>query len=350
MAEPQQPDSLWRRTVRRTTALVEDQVGTTARGVVDELEPYLAEHTVPRLVEALVPQLVERIVPEVLDGVTAHVATVTVPQVLEQATPQLADDLLPVLLDRLRPHLEEALVPALVDAVTPHLVEVTAPQVMDALLPKIRAEVVPVLLDDIVDDPRVRELIRQQSLGLVLDGFERFRRLLAAGDDRVEGLAQRLRRGPRPVDGWPAPAGRTRSHAGVVTRGVGYLIDLGIVTFLASQGLAALLGIVGAVVGSVPSWLAVAATAVAVAVAPTYLSLSWWLLGQTVGSAVAGYEVCRTDGRRAGLIQAVVRGCVTIPLVAVWAVGMIRSTVDPARRGWLDLLTRTRTPYRVRGS
>jgi hypothetical protein len=353
MAEQARSRSLLRRTARnavaRTTSLVEDQVTSTARGVVDDVEPYLIEHTVPRIVESLVPDLVERIVPAVLDGVSEHVATVTVPQVVEQATPQLADELLPELLDRLRPYLEEALAPALIDAITPRVAEVTAPQVMDALLPKIRAEVVPVLLDDIVDDPRVRDLIRQQSMGLVLDGFETFRRLLAAGDDRVEDVGRRLRRGQQSADGWPVPAGRTRSHAGIVTRGVGYLIDLGIVTFLASQGLAAVLGIVDAVTGSVPSWLAVAATAAAVGVGPAYFSLGWWMLGRTVGSAVAGYEVCRTDGRRPHLPQAVVRGCVTLPLVLLWMVGMAHSTGDPARRGWLDLLTRTRTPYRARG-
>jgi uncharacterized RDD family membrane protein YckC len=398
-----EPGSFLRRRARgavtRTTSLVEGQVASTARVIVDDLEPYLAEVTVPQLVDALVPHLIERVVPQVLDGVTEHVARVTVPQVLAEATPRLADEILPPLLealrpyleselipavvdavtehlagvtvpdvlvtatprlgdeilppllDRLRPYLDAVLVPAVVDAVTPHLIGVTAPRVVEGLMPKIRAEVVPQVLDDFVADPRVRELIRQQSLGLVVDGFESFRRALAAGDDRVERVVRRVRRA-RPVDDVsPAdvPPGRTRSHAGVVTRGVAYGVDAGLVTFVASQGLSALLASLDAVFGSVPTAVAVVATAAAVAAGPVYFGLAWWLFGRTVGGAVTGFRVCRTAGGRVGPVRAAVRATAGVLLVAVWAVGMLHSTVDSARRGWLDLVTGTRAPYQASG-
>ena len=66
-------------------------------------------------------------------------------------------------------------------------------------MPKIRTEVVPLILDDIVDDPRVRDLIREQSQGLFLDALESVRENLADADVLVERVGRRLlRRPPRP--------------------------------------------------------------------------------------------------------------------------------------------------------
>ena len=89
--------------------------------------------------------------------------------------------------------------PSSVDALMPKITDEVAPQLVDALLPKIRTEVVPLILDDIIEDPRVRDLIREQSAGLFLDALESLRENLADADNLVERFGRRLlRRPPRP--------------------------------------------------------------------------------------------------------------------------------------------------------
>ena len=158
--------------VDATVGRVEDRVVSSTKGVIDDLEPYLAEETVPRIVDALMPYLIERVVPEVIAGLTERLATETGPAIVEGMTPQLADELVPVLLERMRPYLEAELVPAVVDGVTPYIIDKAGPQIVAGLMPYIQAEVVPEILDEFVDDPRVRDLIREQSLGLLWDAVE----------------------------------------------------------------------------------------------------------------------------------------------------------------------------------
>lgn len=370
MDETPQRQSFLRRTVSGTVGAVrggvENRVTDTAQAVIDDLEPYLAAETVPRIVDALVPHLVEetvpevvdgllphlveQVVPQVVDGVSEHLAATTAPAVLEQLTPMLADQLLPALLERLRPYLEQELVPAVVDGVTPHIIDTTAPRVVEGLMPRITAEVVPAVLDGMVDDPRIRELVREQSFGLVLDAVERFRRFLAHADDVTERLARRVLPFRRPVeDPVPAPArlpGRTRSHAGMAGRLVGTAVDVVLVAFLAGQGLSAVLSVLGALLGSVPPPVVVALTFVAGLLAPVYLALCWRLAGRTVGGLLAGYAVVGRDGRPLGIVRAGTRALLSLPLAAVWAVGMVASTNDPQRRGLLDRVVGSRTPYR----
>ena len=82
------------------------------------------------------------------------------------------------------------------------------------------------ILDDFVDDPRVRDLIREQSLGLLWDALEVLRRWsrarLTTSPRRI--LRKLLLRGPcdrrvsRPTS---CRQRRDRSHAGIVARSVG---------------------------------------------------------------------------------------------------------------------------------
>jgi len=208
-----------------------DATEGTARAVVADLQPYLIADVIPDIIEGITPHLTETVVPQVVDAITPHLVEVTVPAVVQGATPELVDSLLPELLDRLRPYLESQLVPQVVDALVPHINEVVAPQIVDALtplissevapqvidgvmphviedsapriisgvLPMIRNEVVPQIMDDIVDDPRVRSLIKEQSQALVLDSLERVRRGLARADDIVDNIVRWVaRRPPRP--------------------------------------------------------------------------------------------------------------------------------------------------------
>jgi uncharacterized RDD family membrane protein YckC len=351
MGEPRERRSLLDRAVGAARGRVEEQVAQTTQGVIDDLEPYLASETVPRIVDALVPHLIEQVVPQVIDGIIDQLATTTVPTVLEKLTPALADELLPSILERLRPYLEDELVPAVVDGVTPHVIRVTAPRVIEGLMPRITSEVVPAVLDGIADDPRIRALVREQSWGLVTDGVERLRRLLAEGDDAAERVVRRVLRVRRTVpDALPAedrPPGRTRSHAGLVSRLVGSVVDLVLVSFLATQGLAGLIAVLEALVETVPQLVVVVLTAGVGLLVPVYLALAWRLAGCTLGGLVAGYSVVAAAGHRLGLLPAAVRAVLSVLVVVVWAVGLLPGVVDPARRGWLDRLVGSRTPYRA---
>lgn len=354
MDESRERRSLLGRTVAGTVGaargLVEDQVAGTAQGVIDELEPYLTQETVPRIVDALVPHLVEQVVPRVVDGMTDHLVSTTVPAVLEKLTPALADELLPALLEQLRPYLEAELVPAVVDGITPHIVSSTAPRVIDGLMPRITSEIVPAVLDGIADDPRIRALVREQSWGLVTDAVEGLRRRLAEADDAAERAVRQLFRIRRTVpDVLPKVQHplRGRSHAGLVSRLFGTLLDLALVSFLATQGLSAVVALVGALIGPVPQSVLVVLTTGAALLAPVYLALSWRLAGCTAGGLVAGYSVVAETGDPLGIVRAAARAVLSLVLGIVWAVGLLVGVVDPARRGLLDRVVGSRTPYRV---
>ncbi len=287
--------------VDATVGRVEDRVVSSTKGVIDDLEPYLAEETVPRIIDELIPYLVEQVVPEVIAGLTERLATETGPTIVEGMTPQLADELVPVLLERMRPYLEAELVPAVVDGVTPHIIEKSGPQIVAGLMPYIQAQVVPEILDVFVDDPRVRDLIREQSLGLLWDAVEALRAGLAKADDVVEHILRRLLGRNPAQDAVPShllPPKRDRSHAGIVSRSAGSGIDLLIISLVAAQGLATALSLVGSVVDPIPTWVVASLTVMFAWLGPLYLAVAWRAVGRTIGGAVAGYAVVSsTEGQ-----------------------------------------------------
>jgi hypothetical protein len=336
--------------VDATVGRVEDRVVSSTKGVIDDLEPYLAEETVPRIVDALIPYLVEQVVPEVIAGLTERLATETGPAIVEGMTPQLADELVPVLLERMRPYLEAELVPAVVDGVTPHIIEQAGPQIVAGLMPYIRNEVVPDILDDFVDDPRVRDLIREQSLGLLWDAVEVLRSGLAKADDIVERAVRRLLFRPHMTDGFDVdamPVRRQRSHAGLVSRSAGAGLDLLIISLVAAQGLATTLSLIGAVVDPIPRWLVAGLSFAFAWLGPLYLTVAWRSTGRSIGGAIAGYAVVGADDRQLGVMRAVVRASVSFFLMPLWAVGMIGTAFHPLRRSWGDRMLGSRTPYLV---
>jgi len=336
--------------VDATVGRVEDRVVSSTKGVIDDLEPYLAEETVPRIVDALMPYLIERVVPEVIAGLTERLATETGPEIVEGMTPQLADELVPVLLERMRPYLETELVPAVVDGLTPYIIDKAGPQIVAGLLPYIQAEVVPEILDEFVDDPRVRDLIREQSLGLLWDAVEALRSGLARADDLVERVVRRLFfRSPVP-DGVPSdniPPKRHRSHAGIISRSAGAGLDLLIISLVAAQGLATALSLIGSVVDPIPKWLIAILSFLFACLGPLYLVVAWRAIGRTIGGAVAGYAVIAPDGEQLGVFRALVRACLSFFLMPVWAFGMLGTVFNPLRRSWGDQLLGSQTPYLV---
>jgi uncharacterized RDD family membrane protein YckC len=339
----------------------------TARQVVDELEPYLIAETVPRIVAGITPFLVTTTGPELVDGLTEHLtevpvpaivaelsdqlATETIPAIMATATPTLVEATLPALLDALRPHLVEELVPRILDGLMPYINDVLAPAVMAGLMPEIRYQVVPQILDDIIDDPKVRDLIREQSQGLLFDAVERLRSGAAHADDVVEGFARRLARRPARTSSecadTPAPVGRSFAIAGVVSRSVASGIDLAMVSWLVGSGISAIVGILNSFLDPVPSWLLAGLSLIGATLAPVYFALSWWLAGRTVAEFMIGLKVTRFDGTKPGPVRAFVRAWLGLPLLFVWVVGLISTFTSPRRHAWLDWASRTEVRYTV---
>jgi uncharacterized RDD family membrane protein YckC len=336
--------------VDATVGRVEDRVVSSTKGVIDDLEPYLAEETVPRIVDALMPYLIERVVPEVIAGLTERLATETGPAIVEGMTPQLADDLVPVLLERMRPYLEAELVPAVVDGVTPYIIDKAGPQIVAGLMPYIQEKVVPEILDEFVDDPRVRDLIREQSLGLLWDAVEVLRASLAKGDNLVEHILRKVFFRDPAQDGMASddlPPKRDRSHAGIVSRSAGSGIDLLIISLVAAQGLATALSLIGSVVDPIPKWVIAALSLMFACLGPLYLAVAWRAAGRTIGGAIAGYAVVSSVEGQLGVFRSVLRASVSFFLMPLWAIGMVGTAFHPLRRSWGDRMLRSRVPYLV---
>ncbi len=348
---------------------------------LEELEPYLVEETVPRIIDGVTPLLIERTVPQVVDGVTAHITEVTVPAVIAGVTPELVDSLLPRILKDLQPYLEREIVPGVLDSVTPKIesetvpaildalmpqiqnelapqivdalmpkiTEQVAPQLVDSLMPKIHADVVPAVLDDIVDDPRVRTLIREQSQGLFLDALERFGRGVARADSFAENIGRRLfGQRPRPVpvgSDPPLPPGRQQIYAGAVSRGLAFLVDMILTTSVVAVGLNTVLGLTAGLSqdgykasGTFVSFLVFLIT-------PAYFTLLWWIAGRTLGDALMGFRLCRRNGGRIGFFRAMVRCWLLLLLIPVWMIGTLPTAFTAHRRSWLDKVSGTEALY-----
>jgi uncharacterized RDD family membrane protein YckC len=365
-----------------TPRLVEDLLPR----LLTDLQPYLEQQLVPQIVDGLVPYLEQTIAPRLIDSLMPKLGEDVAPQLVDTLMPQITAEVAPQLVDALMPKIRDQVAPDLLEALMPRIQTEIAPQLVDALMPKIRREVVPQILDDIVDDPRVRDLIREQSQGLFLDAIEGFRGTLADVDSLVDRVGRRLLRRParpepenalqlvlaetspddtKPVRlavedlskqraVWralpvpPAPPGRTFTYAGAVTRLSGLAIDLFLVGYLNTLLFSTLAGLFDSLFGgNPPEWLMLILVVLAASVVPTYLGLCYWALGRSLGMGIVGIRVCTPDGRRPGFLRAMVRAWLGLIGLVFWLVTGVVAFFDPKRRSLLDLLAHTEVRYSV---
>ena len=340
-------------------------VDTLLPRIVSDLQPYLEREIVPGILDALMPKIQSETVPAILDALMPRIQTDLAPQLVtallpmiqEQVAPQVVDALMPKieqevapqLVTALLPMIQEQVAPQLVDALMPKIEQEVAPQLVDSLMPKIRAEVVPAILDDIVDDPRVRALIREQSQGLFLDALERFARGVARADDFAENIGRKLvGKGPRPAPesaAIQAPPGRRQPYAGAVSRGLAFIVDMILTTSVLAVALNTVLGLTSGLstsdtkaTGGVVSFLVFLIT-------PAYFTLLWWIAGRTLGDALMGFRLCRVNGRRIGFVRAMVRCWLLLLLIPVWVIGTLPTAFRVRRRSWLDRVSGTEALY-----
>ena len=89
--------------------------------------------------------------------------------------------------------------PQIIDGMLPYLVDNVIPRVIDGVMPEIRSRVLPVVIDDLTHDPRLRELMLEQSKGAVGEATQHRRATTANADDRVERALRRGGRGQSPT-------------------------------------------------------------------------------------------------------------------------------------------------------
>ena len=132
--------------------------------------------------------------------------------------------------------------------------------------------------------------------------------------------------------------------AGIATRALAALIDLGVVLLLLGALYAGLIlvRLVYSPAGfSLPSLNAVFSTLVTFVVAVLYLTGCWTVSGCTAGAVVMGLRVVNRSGARVHLLVALLRAitCVLFPIGLVWV------AIDRRRRSLHDIVFRTRVIY-----
>lgn len=336
-------------TVGRVGEAALEITDNTARQVIEELEPYLIEEAIPRILEGLTPYLEKELVPEVVDALVPHINESVAPQIIEAVTPMIINEVAPKVIEAMLPEIIDEVAPKIIDGVLPQVIDEVAPAVIIGVLPMIQEEVVPAIMDDIVDDPRVRQLIREQSAGLVLDALERVRRALARADDAVEGVVRWVtRQGPRPSPAagqLQAPVGRAYPYTGFVTRGVALTLDLSLVAFVVGASIAVITGLLSNWMDPLPTWITAGLAFIGLCTAPTYLALCWVWFGQTIGDGIFGARLNRVEGGRMRLVPAFIKAFVGVLMLPVWVMGMITSAFNSRRQGLLDIFTRTDSTY-----
>jgi uncharacterized RDD family membrane protein YckC len=180
---------------------------------------------------------------------------------------------------------------------------------------------------DAASSPEVRAAIREQSRGM----WEEL-----AGDLHERGVEidNRIARGSNPS-----------AFAGLVTRAVGFAVDVVLVS--AVLGIAAgLVALVSNVFGLQPGWVAgTLLGAGAYLVAALYFVVFWSGAGRTPGMQLIGIRVRDRTGRPPSIGRAIVRALVMAFSIAILFLGYLPVLFDRRRRGLPDLIAGTEVIY-----
>jgi uncharacterized RDD family membrane protein YckC len=141
--------------------------------------------------------------------------------------------------------------------------------------------------------------------------------------------------------------GRQGHYAGAVTRLVAFAADAGASWGLFTLGAAALTFTVQLVSGAnfTLSNYQVASLVSAVVWEFVYFAYQWTLSGKTIGMALLGIRVVKTDGGSIGARQAVIR-TLALPLsFVVFGLGFLGILTNRDRHAWHDRLAGTSVVY-----
>lgn len=215
-----------------------------------------------------------------------------------------------------------------------------SPEFRASLVATLEREEVEALAADVLRSPATERLLGQAMTSPAIHNALT-RQTLTAG----EALLSRLRRGTRAgdaaVDRLVRRADRPNAWAGVVTRGLGLVVDAMLVNlvFLAIVGSITL--IASLALGTGHGWLeGVLAGAGWLVVQAAYFAGFWSVAGATPGQALVAVGV-RHDGRAPGFVRSVIRVVGLWLAVAVLLLGFVPALFDRRRRALQDFLAAT---------
>jgi uncharacterized RDD family membrane protein YckC len=193
------------------------------------------------------------------------------------------------------------------------------------------------MVERIAAAPEVRQAIASQSVGLLGDIGRQIAKIARDLDNAVERVLRRIffrRRRPLPTN-----------RAGVVTRGVAFLIDAVIINlfFTVIAGAATLLvTFFGGSGEGVPKGVIAVGSLTWLIVVGVYLCGFWTLAGQTPGMRFLGIRI---DERRLPLGRAF-RRLVGLGLSFItFGIGFLGIVFGESRRSWADRMGRTEVVY-----
>ncbi len=193
------------------------------------------------------------------------------------------------------------------------------------------------LVERIAEAPEVRAAITEQGVGLVSDVGRRLTKITEALDDAAERIAHRMvgRSG----------AETETTEVGLLSRGLAFAVDIGVLALLISLGSRLLDAIL-------PDGLhlstGLAVIAIAVISGAFFVDL-WALIGQTPGMRFLSIRLSVDgDSREAGLPRALARLFGLVVSVLPLGAGILAILFSPTRRGWHDHIAGTRVVYERR--
>jgi uncharacterized RDD family membrane protein YckC len=128
------------------------------------------------------------------------------------------------------------------------------------------------------------------------------------------------------------------TYAGLVTRLVGLVVDVVVLT-VAGLAVSTLPGVAWRqVLGTPPGWLTGGAGAAAAVLPWAYFTVFWTLGGRTPGAMLVGVHLARDDGGPMSLGRSAVRAAAGLALAPLWLVGLVGTLGDQRRRAWHDRL------------
>lgn len=194
------------------------------------------------------------------------------------------------------------------------------------------------LVERIAEAPEVRAALAAQSVGLVEDVARQVRRVARRVDDAVENLARALVRRKRRV--------QPTDHAGLVSRGLAVLVDLGVLNavFFAGSLVFALLASVVLPGDATTPVVAVGVGAWLIA-GSAYLVFFWALAGQTPGMRFMGIRAEANGSPELGGRAAFRRLLGTVLAAIPLGAGFLGVLFSERRRGLPDRMAHTDVLY-----
>jgi uncharacterized RDD family membrane protein YckC len=198
----------------------------------------------------------------------------------------------------------------------------------------LESEQVQMLIDRIAHAPELRTAIAAQGAGLITDAGVRLTTISERLDDAMERMVR------------PRDADSETNQAGLATRAIAAIIDLGLLfaaySILSGVFASLISGIFGKPVSSAS---VIVLSAIGVVVAGAIFATFWALTGQTPGMRFLAIRVSRrgshdlTFGRAAWRVFAVIASLLPLGL------GYLAILRDPQRRAWADRLSGTQVCY-----